>query len=80
LARSKIINDPSSIEQNAFVFGANEETKGVIVWETKTGNMLQQIQLNSPVIDVGLISSTDDKIAVALLTEKGLSFWEKRHC
>jgi len=77
LAKSKVIMDRSSIERNAFVFGADEQAKGVMIWETKTGKKVQELKLPTPVLDMEVLESSTEKIRIALLGDKTISVFER---
>ncbi|KAI1289980.1 E3 ubiquitin-protein ligase RFWD3 [Halotydeus destructor] len=79
LSKSKIVSDPlSPLDRNVFVFAADESANGAIVWESKSGKMLQNIRLPSPVLDIELLDRTDDRIVVSMLTDRNVCFFERR--
>lgn len=78
LARSKIVHDPTTIERNVWVMGADEAAKGVLVWDSMSGQRLQSMRLPSPCLDIEVIESNTERVRVAVLTDKHVSIFERR--
>jgi WD40 repeat protein len=71
MSKSKIVADYSSVEENAFVFGADPFSKGVAIWDLNSGHRKQTIKIQPDnVLDMEVIYSTEEKVRVAILTDK----------
>ena len=78
MTRSRVFLDKSSIEERkAIVFGSDESAGGVIVFDGKPVQRTQVIKSQSPVLDLELVESDEQKMSIAILTEESLSLWTK---
>ena len=78
LSKSKVFMNPFSFNSKPYVFAADEQNGGILLYDTDSRNIKQVIKNTDKIMDIGLVSSTADKMQIAALTEKGITFYDKK--
>ena len=75
MARSKVFRNRSDFDDtSALLFGADESSGGLKIWDVKTAHATQVIRSNKAVLDVDLVpSSSDDTMTICTLTDTHLT-------
>lgn len=81
LSKSKLFTNPSSFNQKPYVFAADEQNCGIMLYDVTGRKVIQVIKnTTSPsnnIMDIGLVSSSADRMQIAALTEKDITFYDK---
>lgn len=77
LSKSKVFMNPSSFDRQPYVFAADEQNGGILLYDLNGRRMKQVIKNSDKIMDIGLVSAMPDKMRVAALTDRGITFYEK---
>ena len=80
MARSKVFRNKADFdESSALLFGADESSGGLKIWDVKSSYATQVIRSIKPILDIDLVpSSSDDKMTICTLTESSLSIYSRK--
>lgn len=83
MARSKVFQNKSDFDDsNALLFGADESSGGLKIWDVKTAHPVQVVRSVKPVLDIDLVpnpAAEDDSMTICTLTDTNLAIYTRRN-
>ena len=78
VSKSKVFTNSSSINAQPYVFAVDEQNNGILLYDTESRKIKQVIKNRHAIRDIGLVSSTSQLMRIAALTERGITFYDKK--
>lgn len=81
MSRSKVFRNRSDFDDtSALLFGADESSGGLKVWDVKSAFPTQIVRSIKPIVDIDLVPScSDDTMTICTLTDTSLSIHSRKN-
>ena len=74
LSKSRIFAHPLH-EKSSLICAGDESSKGVLIWDSNSGNCVQKLVSENPILDLSLTNELDSNYFLTALTEKAVKVY-----
>lgn len=74
LSKSRIFAHPLH-EKSSLICAGDESSKGVLIWDSNSGNCVQKLVSENPILDLSLTNELDSNYFLSALTEKAVKVY-----